>query len=105
METAAQTKQDVLDRLSQNQSDISALGVKKMGLFGSFVREGQEPGSDVDLLVAFEPNKKTFDNFMKLSFLLEDLLRREVELVTVESLRSHIGPRILEEAEYVFSST
>lgn len=104
METTAHSKQDILERLSQNRANINALGVKKIGLFGSFVREDQGSGSDVDLLVEFEPGEKTFNNFMELSFLLEDLLRREVELVTVESLSSHIGPRILEETEYVFSS-
>lgn len=104
METTAHSKRDILERLSQNRANINALGVKKIGLFGSFVREDQGSGSDVDLLVEFEPGEKTFNNFMELSFLLEDLLRREVELVTVESLSSHIGPRILEETEYVFSS-
>lgn len=104
METVARTKQDVVERLSRNRSNVSALGVKKLGLFGSFVREDQEAESDVDLLVEFEPNKKTFDNFMELSFLLEDTLQRRVELITLDSLSPYIGPRILEEVEYVFIS-
>lgn len=104
METVARTKQDVVERLSRNRSNVSALGVKKLGLFGSFVREDQEAESDVDLLVEFEPNKKTFDNFMELSFLLEDTLQRRVELITLDSLSPYIGPRILEEVEYVFLS-
>jgi hypothetical protein len=37
---------------------------------------------------------------MKLAFFLEDLLGREVDLVTVESLSPHIGPHILKEVEY-----
>jgi predicted nucleotidyltransferase len=37
---------------------------------------------------------------MKLSFLLEEILHRKVELVTVESLSPYIGPHILEEVEY-----
>jgi len=32
---------------------------------------------------------------------LEDLLGRPVELVTPESLSPYIGPRIIEEVEYV----
>jgi predicted nucleotidyltransferase len=50
--------------------------------------------------VEFEPGRKTFDNFMKLTFLLEDLLHHRVELVTAESLSPYIGPYILEEVEY-----
>lgn len=47
------------------------------------------------------PGKKTFDNFIDLSETLEELLHRRVELVTRESLSPYIGPRILDEIEYV----
>lgn len=94
------TKQDILTVLSENHARIRALGVKRLGLFGSFVRGQQSADSDVDLLVEFEPGQKTFDNFMKLAFLLEDLLQRRVELVTTEALSPHIGPHILDEVEY-----
>ncbi|MGH9835584.1 MAG: nucleotidyltransferase family protein, partial [Blastocatellia bacterium] len=56
--------------------------------------------SDVDILVEFEPEKKSFDNFMRLSFLLEDLFDRRVDLITTESLSPYIGPHILSEVEY-----
>jgi hypothetical protein len=49
----------------------------------------------------FESGQKTFDHFMALSFLLEDLLQRRVELVTPEGLSPYIGPYILQEVEYV----
>ena len=98
---AAISKSDVVGRLRQNQADIKALGVKRLDLFGSFVHDEQDGESDVDLLVEFEADRKTFDNFMELSFLLEDMLRRSVELATTESLSPYIGPRILEEVEYV----
>jgi len=45
--------------------------------------------------------QKTFDHFMGVCFLLEDLLQRRVEVLTPESLSPHLGPRILEEIEYV----
>ncbi len=38
--------------------------------------------SDVDVLVEFEPGRKSFDNFMLVAFLLEDLLGRRVDLLT-----------------------
>ena len=95
------TKQDVLNILGKNSTRLRALGVRRLGLFGSFVRGEQKPLSDVDLLIEFDPEMKTFDGFMNLSFLLEDFLGRKVELVTVESLSPYIGPHILEEVEYV----
>jgi len=94
------TKKDILDMLDQNRSRLSALGVRRIGLFGSYVRGEQRPDSDIDLLVEFEPGRKTFDAFMKLSFLLEEILQHKVELVTVESLSPYLAPHILKEVEY-----
>jgi len=100
MKTAVQTKHDVLNLLFQNRARIRALGVRRLGLFGSFARGGQAIQSDVDLLVEFEEGQKTFDNFMHLSFLLEEVLQRRAELVTLEALSPHIGPYVLKEVEY-----
>ena len=94
------TKQDVLKVLHQNRDRFKALGVSRIGLFGSFVRGEQHPDSDIDLLVEFEAGQKTFDAFMELSFLLEEIFQRRIELVTVESLSPYIGPHILKEVEY-----
>ena len=97
----AETKETVLSRIKEREAEIRPLGVERVGLFGSFVRGEQHADSDIDLLVEFRSGEKTFDNFMRLAFLLEELLGRPVELVTPESLSSYIGPRILEEVEYV----
>lgn len=95
------TKQDILNVLDQHQSRLKALGVRRVGLFGSFVRGEQHPDSDIDLLVEFDSGRKTFDAFMELSFFLEEVLVRRIELVTIESLSPHLGPHILREVEYV----
>lgn len=101
METDPLTKAEVVRRLQGAQEQIRALGARRIALFGSFVRSEARPDSDVDLLVEFEPGRKTFDAFMALSFLLDDLLQRRVELVTTEALSPFIGPHILREAEDV----
>jgi len=98
------TKQDILEALNQSQSHLRSLGVKRIGLFGSFVRNEQASDSDVDLLVEFEPNQKTFDNFMELSFFLEEILAHKIDLVTTESLSPYIGPYILKEVEYALAA-
>ena len=79
-------KERIFALLAANKDQITAFGVKRLGLFGSFVRGEQHPGSDIDLLVDFESQLKTFQNFMDLSFFLEELLGAKVELVTRESL-------------------
>jgi predicted nucleotidyltransferase len=94
------SKQDILGAIHQNRSRLLAMGVKRIGLFGSFVRQEQRPQSDVDLLVEFEQDRKTFDAFMELCFFLEEILQRPVELVTLESLSPYLRPHILREVEY-----
>jgi predicted nucleotidyltransferase len=81
--------------------DILGLGVHRLALFGSVARDQAHPGSDVDLLVEFEPGLKSFDRFMELGDLLERALGRDVELVTPESLSPFLKPHILAEAEDV----
>ncbi len=100
MSTATLSKKDVLAQIKGNRSRLRAFGVRRLGLFGSFVQGNQNAGSDVDILVEFDPAHKTFDNFIDLAELLETLLGRPVDLLTPESLSPHIGPRILDEAEY-----
>ena len=96
-----QTKQDLIGRLRRHRDDLHRLGVRRIGLFGSFQRDDPDPESDVDLLVEFAPGEKSFDNFMAVSFLLEDELGRSVDVVTREALSPHLGPHILDEVEYV----
>ena len=105
MNSAVQNKKEVFKTISDHSAQLKELGVKKLGLFGSFVRGEQTPESDVDLLIQFEPDKKNFDNFMDLSSLLEDLLQRRVEIITTEALSPHIGPHILSEVEYASLSS
>jgi uncharacterized protein len=100
--TPVQTKAQVLALLQEYQQELHRFGVKSCGVFGSFARDAAiHDQSDVDILVAFEPDQKTFDNFIHLSFFLEDIFGRAVDLITIEALSPYIGPRILDEAEYV----
>jgi predicted nucleotidyltransferase len=95
-----QNKEEVFGLLRKHSPQLRLYGVKRCGLFGSFVRGKQNEASDVDLLVEFEDGQKSFDNFMRTAFFLEEVLGRKVELLTPESLSPYIGPRILSEVEY-----
>ena len=93
-------KEQIFEQIGRNRDALSRFGVRRLGLFGSFVRSAQDDDSDIDLLIEFEPEKKSFENFMNLAFFLEDLLDRKIDLVTPESLSPYIGPKILAEVEY-----
>lgn len=96
-----QTKEQIFVLINQYQLRLNDLDVRRVGLFGSFLKKQQTQQSDVDVLVEFESGQKTFDNFMHLSFFLEEFFGRKVDLVTPESLSPYIKPRILAEVEYV----
>jgi len=102
MQTKVDNKASLIQRLAARNAEIKNFGVRSLSVFGSFAKDTNiHADSDVDFLVDFEPEKKTFDNFIELSFYLENLLGRRIELVTPQSLSKYIGPAILKEAESV----
>jgi len=101
MGTILDSRQQVVERIQELAPQLRALGIVRLALFGSYLRDSQHATSDVDLLVEFAAGRKTFDNFTAAYDLLEQSLDRRVELVTLESLSPYIGPHILREAEDV----
>jgi predicted nucleotidyltransferase len=101
MTFSALTRERAVEVLVACESEIRALGVERLALFGSVLHGDARPDSDVDLLVQFSPGAKTFTRFLGLADLLEARLGRRVELVTMEALSPFIGPRILAEAQDV----
>jgi len=95
------SKEEVIQQIKNNKSKIQDFGVKEIGLFGSFTKGDIREESDLDILVIFDSEQKTFRNFMDLIFFLEDLFERQVDLLTPESLSPYFGSRILREVQYV----
>ena len=92
-------KSEIFALLAEHEEQLRRFGVKRWGLFGSFVDDRASNRSDVDILVEFEQGKKSFDNFMHLAAFREKQIGRRVELLTPESL----SPHILREVEYASS--
>lgn len=95
------TREQAIQRLAASDREIRALGVERLALFGSVVRDQARVDSDVGLLVQFAPGAKTYSRFLALAELLEARLGHRVELVTMEALSPFLGQRILAEAEDV----
>ncbi|WP_445738612.1 nucleotidyltransferase family protein [Mariniflexile sp.] len=96
------TKDAILNTLESNKIKLSKLGIRKVGLFGSYIRNEQTNESDIDLLIDFDPEKENFDNFMAVYDFFENLFKNEkVEVVTKNGLSPHIGLKILNEVQYV----
>jgi len=90
-------RDQIVNLLTRHRDQIAAFGVRRLALFGSVARETARPKSDVDLLVEFE-GAPTFDRYVDLSFFLEDLLRRPVDLVTAASLRGPLRAAVEQDA-------
>ncbi|MBU0978303.1 MAG: nucleotidyltransferase family protein [Patescibacteria group bacterium] len=74
--------------------------VKKLGIFGSFVRDQQRKGSDVDMLVELTSPIGFFD-FVRLENFLTRTLKQKVDLVLKKTLKPAIKDDVLKETIYV----
>lgn len=91
---------EIIAVLRDNRKDIDKYGVDSIGLFGSFGRSEQTANSDVDILVKFNKERKTFDNYMDLKFYLEDLLGKKVDLIIAENIKMELRNEILGSVKY-----
>jgi uncharacterized protein len=91
------TRETILAVLETHRGELEQLGVRRIGLFGSFLHGHPRESSDIDLLVRFE--RPSFDNYMDSKFLLERLFGRSVDLVTEDALKPALR-HVREEAAY-----
>ena len=89
------TTEEVLTALKANKAKIHDLGVKDIGLFGSYARNEQTPESDIDILVEFLEGRKSFHAYMQLKSFLERLFKKKVDLVIKEAVRPELKQSIL----------
>ncbi len=91
---------DPLAVIQAHAAELRALGARRAGVFGSFVRGEARHDSDVDVLIEFEDDKRTYDNFFALHELLENLLGPRVDLVTDKALSETKARLILPTVRY-----
>lgn len=95
------TRKEVITKIKANRRALKRYGVKSLALFGSTARDKLRKRSDIDILVQFD--KSTWANYIGLKIYLEDLLGREVDLVTPKALKPAIKPSIENDLFYVVS--
>ena len=93
------TSNEILAMLKNRKEELSArFSVRRIGLFGSVLRDAGSEKSDVDILV--ELAQPTLDHYMDLKFFLEEQLGRPVDLVLADSLKPRLKPIIAREVAY-----
>jgi uncharacterized protein len=88
-----QLSQDQLDEIVRT---CRAHGAVSVSIFGSFARGEAREGSDLDVLVEFEPGRSLFD-LVRLERSLEAFLGRRVDVVTPASLHPAIREHVIAE--------
>ena len=94
-------KEFVIQKIKSILPELKKLGIKKIGLFGSVKRREAKADSDVDILIEFVKGEKNYQNLLKIKDLLDSSINRKIDLVQVDGLSKYIGPKILEEVEYI----
>jgi uncharacterized protein len=85
----------IMRKLQSHHRQMKKLGVKKLGLFGSAARGDMKVGSDVDVVVEFD--KTTYRRYLNLKKLLENILDRDVDILTWPSVQGRLKEQIMKD--------
>ena len=92
---------DIDSALKRNRDEIlriaAAYGASNLRIFGSVSRNETTSDSDIDILVHLEAGRSLLD-LIAIKQDLQDLLGREVDVVTQDSISPYIREQVLQEA-------
>lgn len=94
----------VLQHIRAQRAQLSKRGIKHIAVFGSVARGEATPNSDVDVIIEPSPSRRfTLLDLAAAQELLENLLGRKVDAVTLTTLRrSSFGRKSEKEAVRAF---
>ena len=76
---------------------LSQYQVSDIGVFGSFSRGEEKPGSDIDILVDFNKETPSLFGLIKLKHYLEDKFGKKVDLIHKPMIKKALRKKILHE--------
>jgi predicted nucleotidyltransferase len=95
------TLKDIKAALKRHEPEIrSRYGVKKIGIFGSYVRNEQRHKSDLDVLADIEKSVSLL-GLVGIENYLSELLGVKVDLIPREDIRPELKKMILKEVIYI----
>jgi predicted nucleotidyltransferase len=96
-------RQEILDRLRENETALRARGVSHAAVFGSRARGDNQRDSDIDIMVEFDPAAHvTVFNYAGLKDYIASLFDDPVDVVSREGLKPYIRPAATTDAIYAF---
>ncbi len=97
----AVTRRKIENILRKHKQELKKrFKLKKIGIFGSYVKDEQGKRSDVDILVEFKEPVSLLE-FVAIERHLSELIGKKVDLVMKSALKPRIGKHILKEVMYI----
>jgi predicted nucleotidyltransferase len=79
--------------------------IKKLSIFGSFIRGELNPDSDIDILVEFEKDHTPgLFSIIRMEMALTEMLERKVDLRTPEDLSKYFRDEVVRNAKLQYQS-
>jgi uncharacterized protein len=97
---AALSVKAILNTLNDHAAELSEMGVKQIGLFGSYVRQQARLDSDLDILVEMADENYSLFDLLGVQAYLEELFACKVDVVPLDSIKPAYRSEILSEVVY-----
>jgi predicted nucleotidyltransferase len=96
-------RQEILDRLRENERALRARGVTHAALFGSRARGDERPDSDTDIMIEVDPeaHMSVYD-YVGLKEYIAGLFDGRVDVVDRNGLKPYVRPAATADAVYAF---
>lgn len=96
-------RQEIIDRLRQNEAALRARGVSHAALFGSRARGDNRPDSDIDIMIEVDPAAGIgVYEYVALKDYIAALFDGRVDVVSREGLKPYVKPAVTTDAIYAF---
>lgn len=91
-------REGIFEKIAQA---LKKQGARKIAVFGSYVREEEKPGSDIDILVEFSERKSLLE-LVRIERELSEVLGIKVDLLTEKSISPYLIDTIREQMEVIY---
>ena len=97
------SREEIIDRLRENEAALRQRGVAHVALFGSRARGDPQPASDTDIMIEFDPAARvTIFDYAGLKDYIASLVDGPVDVVNRDGLKPNVKPAVDIDAIYAF---
>ena len=96
-------KQQILERLRENERALRERGATHAAVFGSRARGDDRPGSDTDIMIDIDPEAPlSVYDYVGLKRFIAGLFDGSVDVIDREALKPYVRPPAEGDAMYAF---